>query len=862
MRRILLSTLALLALCAAAVPAAEIPSPDSYLGHKVGADRYLAPWPKVLGYLHTLAGASDRVSMESAGTSTLGNDMAVMIITSPANQARLDRYREIARRLANPDTLDPAEAERLVAEGKPIVLVTCSIHSTEAGATQMSMQLAYDLATSQDPAVLRWLDDAILLVMPSINPDGQVMVVDWYDKYLGTEYEGGPMPWLYHHYVGHDDNRDYYMLTQKETRAVNDLLYHRWFPQVFLDEHQMGSTGPRMFVPPQTDPLAEEVDSLIFRQADMLGTNMSLRLEEAGKLGVGSDMMFDSYWPGGTRNTAWWKNVTGLLTETASVRVATPIVVEPNELRGGAKGLPEYQRRANFPSPWPGGEWHLADIVAYEEIATKALLETSATYGHDILRNFYRMGLSAVERGRTQAPYAFIVPPDQHDAVAAGMLVDLLLRHGVRVEVARQPFTLGYTTYPAGTTVIPAAQPYREFLLTMLRPQRYPEVVPYVGGPILPPYDATTWSLPLSMGVSVVEASAPVEGGLSPIEDAVWPKPDLRDGAAGYLIPHSADTVFVALNRLTAKGAPVYWLTQAVDGGAAGDVWVPASAVSAADMTALARELHLPVRSLDKAPAGNALRAGKTLVGLYQPWTASMDEGWTRFLLDRYEFPYETLHNADMKSGAYGKKIDVLLLADIRPGVIVSGRTASRYGSGLMPPEYAGGIGKEGGDALKRWVEGGGTVVALNDSTEYLIDLLGLPVRNALADVSSEDFSCPGSMLRLDMDTSSPLAYGMQPEEAAYFNDSPAFVTRIPDGRFERRVVAHYPTDRRDILLSGYLHGAEKLARKAAVVDVTVGKGRVILIGFKPQNRAQPHRTFKLLFNALFAPTLEPAELK
>ena len=498
MRRIRPTTLALLlpALLALARPAAaagEIPSPEQFLGHKVGEDRFLAPWPQVVAYLRALDAASDRISIESAGKSTQGNDMVVVVMTSEENQKHLDRYREISRRLASPEGLSAEESRALIAEGKTIALVTCSIHSTEVGSTQMALEFAYDVATSRDPALLSWLNDAILLLMPSINPDGQVMVVDWYDKYKGTPYEGGPMPWIYHVYAGHDDNRDFYMLTQKESQAVNDLLYHRWYPQIFLDEHQMGSTGPRMFVPPQADPLAPEVHSLIFRQADLLGTVMSMRLEEAGKLGVGSDMIYDSYWPGGTRNTAWWKNVTGLLTEVASANIATPIYIEPGELRGGVKGLPEYKRQSNFPSPWPGGWWRLRDIVEYELVATRGFLEAGATYRESILTNFARMAKEAIERGAHEPPYAFLIPADQRDPVAAALLVELLLRHGVRIERAEAPFTLGRAAYPAGTYVIPAAQPYRAFLLTMLRPQRYPEIVTYPGGPIMPPYDVTAW---------------------------------------------------------------------------------------------------------------------------------------------------------------------------------------------------------------------------------------------------------------------------------------------------------------------------------------------------------------------------------
>ena len=850
--------------------AQEIPSPEEILGHRVGEDRYLAPYPEVLEVLRALDAASERLSIEPAGESTLGNEIVTLIVTSEANQQNLERYRDIARRLADPEGLGEEEARRLVAEGKAIVLVTCTIHSTEVGSTQMVMELAHRLATTEDPEVRGWLDDVILLVMPSINPDGQVMVVDWYNSHLGSEYEGGRMPWLYHHYVGHDDNRDFYMLTQKETRAVNDLLYHRWFPQVFLDEHQMGSTGPRMFVPPQTDPLAPEVHSLIFRQADLLGTAMSLRLEEAGKLGVGHNMIYDSYWPGGTRNTAWWKNVTGLLTEVASARLASPIYVDPGELKGGSKGLPEYARRSNFPSPWKGGWWRLRDIVDYELVATLSLLESASRYREDLLWNFYRMAREATERGGREPPYAFLLPPEQHDPVAAARLVELLLRHGVKVERADEPFTSGRAVYAAGTYVVPAAQPYREFLLTMLRPQRYPEVIPYAGGPVIPPYDVTSWSLPIAMGVDVDEAGRPLAAELASI-DAPAPPAPAAESAGGHLISHSADSAFTAMNRLLAAGKTVFWLDVGAGVGTAGDVYLPPGTLSAEELGSFAAELRLPVRALDERPAGKAFRLAPVRVGLFKPWVASMDEGWTRWLLERYEFPFKNLSNEDLRTASYRGEIDVLLLPDVSKSVIAEGRGETRRGRPPrppLPPPYGGGIDRgpgearhEGGQRLKEWIEAGGTAVALDSSAEYLIELLALPVENVLDGVDRERFSCPGSMLRILVDTSNPLAFGLRPEEAAYFAGSPAFRTRLPDARFDRWVVARYPDDERDILVSGYLKGGELLERRAAVVDFQVGDGRVVLVGFRAQHRAQTLRTFKLLWNALYLPGLEETEL-
>jgi len=849
-----------------------IPTPQEHFGHEIGADHTLIPYPDVLEYLELIAASSDRVSIEDAGRSTLDNPMKTVILTSPANQTNLERLREVAKLLAKPGDLTAEESAALIDEGKVIALVTCSIHSTEVGSTQMSTEFVYDFATTKDPEKLAWMEEAVLLVMPSINPDGQLMVVDWYEKWLGTDYEGGRMPWLYHHYVGHDNNRDFYMLSQKETQVVNRVLYHRWFPQSFLDEHQMGSTGPRMFVPPQTDPLNEEVHSLVFRQADVLGTNMSFRLEENEKTGVGHNMIFDSYWPGGTRNTAWWKNVTGLLTEVASVGIATPIFVDPGELRGGGKGFPEYGRRSNFPSPWPGGWWRLRDIVEYELIATWAFLEANAENRASILSNVNTMARWSVEKGSSEAPYAWIVPPDQRDPVAAGRLVDLLIEHGIEVTATSEPLRIGYATYPPGTTVIPAAQPYRPFLLTMLRTQRYPEVRNATDAGILAPYDVATWSLPLSFGVEVVESAEPLRASLEPITGAVRPEALIDESAEGHLIPAAADSAYTAINRLLADGKAVSRLRSDFSVGQRGDIYLSSDDVRPSTLREIADELHLPVIPAGAVPDAGLLSVTANRVGLFKPWVASMDEGWTRFVLENYDFPLESIANEQIRSGAFTDLVEVLLFPDVDPSIIAKGKRdgRGRYNrmSPPLPPQYSGGIDEwnidgenetadaaektRGGQRIKRWVESGGTVVALDSSSAYFIELFELPVRNALENVSRDRFNCPGSSLRVLMNTDSPLTFGMSRDEAVYFGNSPAFQTMLPDARFGRTVIARYPADEKDILLSGYLEGGEILEKKAAAVEFTVGKGKVILIGFHPQHRAQPVRTFKLLFNTLY----------
>ncbi|MBK6405791.1 MAG: hypothetical protein IPF66_12550 [Holophagales bacterium] len=476
-------------------PAATAPSPSEFLKLSVGADRTLADWGQIVSYFRALDAASDRVEVSTIGRSTLGEEMILAAISSPENLAGKERIREVARRLADPRGVSVADAAALVKDGKVVLLVTCAIHASEIASTQMAMEWAHALATAEDPETKRRLSEVVLLLVPSLNPDGQRMETEWYKKNLGTRWEGSRMPWLYHHYTGHDNNRDFTQLTQVETKAISRVLYHDWFPQVFLDEHQMGASGPRMFVPPYAEPLDPDIHPLVIREVNLIGSLMSMRLEQKGKSGVISGWAFDASWPGGSKNTAWWKNVTGILTEVASVRVATPVDVPATELRGGGKGLVSYGTQVNFPNPWRGGEWRLRDIMDYERIASDALLEYCATHRQDVLSNMLarsRDSIAAAAPGE-----AYRIPMGQRDPATARALAALLVEHGVEVKGDA-----------AGDAWVPLAQPYGRFVREMLEPQRFPEVKLVPGKDIVAPYDVTAWSLPLSMGVTV-EGSAP-----------------------------------------------------------------------------------------------------------------------------------------------------------------------------------------------------------------------------------------------------------------------------------------------------------------------------------------------------------------
>ena len=743
--------------------AAAISTPSQFLGINVGADRVLADYKQIVSYFHALDEVSPRIEVESIGKTTLGNDEILAIISSEANIRNLPRIKEIARQLADPRGLSQSQIDALVREGKTIVLVTCNIHSTEIASSQMAMEWAYTLATADDPETKRRLDNVVLLLAPSINPDGQIMVTDWYRKYLGTRYEGGPMPELYHHYVGHDNNRDWYMLTQVETKNLNRAVYREWYPQVFVDEHQMGSEGPRMFIPPFADPVDPDVNPLIWREVNIIGSNMAFRLEQQNKSGMIYGYSFDAYWLGGTRNTGWWKNITGLLLETASARIASPLRIESTELRGGSKGLVEYKATINHPNPWKGGVWRMRDIMDYERIASDALLETAADRREDFLRDLATRAQAAVALAPNDV---YVIPRAQRDWPTAQQLASILLEHGVEMFEADN-----------GDYWIPMAQPYSKFLVEMLEPQRYPEVKLQPGREILEPYDVATWTLPLQMGVDVRRMTSPA-------------KPSLK--------------------RVTS------------------------------------------IQPMQKEVLARHANDRKPRVGIYNPWGGSTDEGWTRWLLDTYGFAPKSLHPQDVKAAL--QNLDVVILPDVSKDTIATGRrrgedAAMRYDVEL-PPDYRGSLGSSGGDALRSWVENGGTLIAFSSSCDYVIDQFNVPVRNALA--KPGDFNVPGSLVRLNVNTDHPVTAGMPAQTAAFIDRAMVFDTTPPGSEMQRWVLASYPQDARDILLSGWINGADRLAGKAAAVAMTYGKGKIVMFAFRPQHRGQTHATFPMVFNALY----------
>ena len=743
---------------------ARVPTPKSVLGFEPGEDRRLADWPALLRYYQALAKTSDRVRYRELGKSTLGAPFVALLISSPQNLKSLDRYRQLNARLADPRTIrNNREAQEALRDGRAIVLITSGIHSNEVGGHLTPAMLAYRLASDTTAATRTILDNVILLLVPSLNPDGVSIVTRWYNRTLGTPAEGTDPPELYHHYTGHDNNRDWYAFTQVETQLVVDSLHNVWHPEIVHDIHQQDSDGSRLFLPPYLDPVEPNVDPLLVDGVNALGASVAWQLAGEGKPGIAINAIYDAWTP--ARAYQHYHGGVRILSEAASANLASPIEVPFDHLATRARGFNPRERSWNFTNPWPGGRWTLRDIVGYQTDAAYALLENAARYRDVWLANFLTVESREV-RGWRGWPYAYVIPRQPRDTVGLTTLLGILRRGQVEIRTALHPITLGGQRYAAGSYVVVLRQPYAAFAKTLLEPQHYPDLRLYPGGPPLPPYDVTAHTLPLLMGVAAVPARDSLRIGLStPIEP-----PAATPGSAG---------------------------------------------VAGAD-----------------GPR----------VGLYRSYDAAIDEGWTRWVFDTWRVPYVSVVDSEVRAGKLAERFDVVVLPDQSPDELLTGLPRA------YPAPYPGGLGDDGVKALRQFVQDGGTLVALNDASRFAATQLLLPVRNVLEGVADDEFYAPGSIFRLELDTGHPVARGMPAQSIAWYEGGPAF--EVLDSS-AARVIGRYPADADKVLLSGWVLHPERVAGRAALVEVKRGAGRVVLFGFRPQYRGQSIATYPLLFNSL-----------
>ncbi len=787
-----------------------VPSPKAVLGFTPGDDRTIADWSQITDYFIRLDRASDRVSVQTLGQSTLKRPLIVAFISARENILALQKYKDIQQQLADPRrTTQKLERDRLIANGKVVVVISCSIHSTEIVASQMSMQLAYDLATAHDADTREILQNTILLLIPSPNPDGIDIVANWYRKTLGTPFEGREPPELYHHYAGHDDNRDWFMLNLKETQLITRLLWHDWFPQIVYDVHQQGANGSRFFIPPFYDPSNPNISPLLLRHVGLIGHKVATDLQAAGFKGVLTNAIYDTWWHGGFRTAPYFHNSIGILSEAASARLMTPITVSNDQLaRSSTRGMRNAtEATTNFPDPWAAGAWRPRDIMEMELIAARAVLSMATKFRAAYLRDFFELGRKNVQQAaRPDEPVAYLIPAGQGRDEAVARMIGSLIGQGIEVLRLDQELhiifgpqlmqrtnsaseklgayrkiiarTTAMQEVPAGSYIVFLAQPQRSNVVALFEPQIYPNRLT-AQGDAERPYDVAGWTLPLQMGVDAPAITA------------------IRETA------------------------PEMKLTLLKDGNE------------------VRADLGLPLKKGDESPIRNPVKQS-VRVGIYKGSMSNMDEGWTRFIFDTFNVPYSSVRDTDIRQGTLNSKYDVVVFPSQRSTEIIAGNAA-----GSVPAEYTGGITEAGVNNLKEFVGNGGMVICFDASCDLAIKQFNLPIRNALEGVRSSEFYCPGSIVALDVDNKNPIASSLPTTLPAYFINSSAFTSTD----VSVRVIARYAKD--NLLRSGWLLGEDKLRGQIALAEVGVGKGRIVLFGFRPQHRGQSWGTLPLIWNAI-----------
>jgi hypothetical protein len=838
----------------------KLTSPEQFFGFQMGSDRKIARWEKVVEYFHLLQEQSGKIKVNDMGPSTEGVPFLEVIISSPENLANLENLRKINLKISDPRGLSDGEVKDLLAKAKAVVCQSMSLHASEIGGTQMAPELAYDLLSCDDVDTLRILDNVLFVMVPCFNPDGLNMIVDWYNSTLGTEYEGVMMPWLYHKYAGHDNNRDAFQTNLQESKYVAEILFTKWIPQAFVDHHHMGSYGARFYIPPYCEPFRPTADPLVYREHAWYGAHQAYMLEEAGKTGViGGAMPFPAWGHFGWHRITNHHNISGMLTESASAKLATPLYIHPDQLVGGHYSFPEYEAQVNFPNPWEGGWWTLREIVEQQKICSWATLDIAARYKDMVLRNGYIKAKRQIERGAASKTKAYVMPSDQHDPGTAAKLIEKLLFQGIEIHIANKGFTANAVKYPSGSYVIWLDQPKYGLIKSLLGKTFYPDNAwtRDQDGTPRRPKDKGTDTMNEFMGVRVDPVEYTFEADLTKIEEAAWPEGGIEgESEIGFALDPRLNDGFTTVNKLLAKGAQVWRSTHPLD---CGGVCLPPGAFvikgfEKEQLEQVSAETHTVLYPLSDEPNSIKL-VSSPRIGLFQRfYGGNADEGWTRLVLEQFGFSYDTVKDKDIKEGGLAEKYDVIIIPNDSEAMI-TGEKLEEYAKARgrpLPdysPEYMSGLGAEGVEALREFVKTGGKIVCLNASSEFAINAFNLKVRNVLKGIDRKAFFCPGSTLHADIDTGHPLGYGMPLEGLVFHWDSLAFEI-LPSGDNDHYdVIVSY--GERDLLESGWLIGEEHLRRKPAMVVARIGKGEVVLFGFRPQHRAQTHGTYKLFFNSL-----------
>lgn len=842
----------------------QITTPETYLGFKPGDDFRLATYEQLVGYFELIASETSRIQVFDMGSTSMGRRMKYAIISSEENMANLKKYQEISKKLSLARGVSEQEAKNLARKGKVIVWIDSGIHATETSPPMHQFQLVYDLLTGNEDQI-RFIRDNVILLLVQANPDGMTLVTDWYNTNVGTPYEMSRLPFLYHKYAGHDNNRDSFMANLLETQNMNRIVGREWFPELMYVQHESAPFPARIWMPPNPEPVNPNIHPIVTRWKNLVGAAMGQGFDAADQPGALSRTAFDLWYPGYADGPAVeTHNIPTILTETANFGYATPRYFRIND-------FPESYRDLTvgtfYPSPWKGGWWRLRDAIAYNLTASKSVLDVAAKYGYEFLYYKYKMGKDVMEKFSKEPPYGWIIPLDQRDPGTSLLMLNRFIGYGIEVYSANESFTHEGIPYPKGTYIIPTSQAFGSYVKNILEKQEYPDLrkyghlwqglsrtVRWEGAP-LAPYDGVGWTLHLQMGIDVNKMNTPLSVAKTLIPETISVPGNIKGSGTHYILSSSSNkSVTAAIQVLKAGGRVSRALSSFRLNGKlfpSGSFVVDSGSLSKTALVDIASE------------TGKTFYGGKVSVklkhlqiprvALYKSWVANMDAGWISLIFDRFEIPFHALTDAEIRAGNLHDRFDVIILPDQNPSSIING-----HRKGTMPPDYVGGITKDGVENLKAFVNNGGTLVCNKGSTGFAINEFKLPIKNVLTDVKSDTFNCPGSILKVSYKTGHPLTFGLEENGMGYFSRGKAFdlVIESDEGKQEKnknistQIVAFYPDE--SLLLSGWILGEELLWGKSAILEVSYEKGTILLFGFNFHNRAQSYGNFKLLFNAIF----------
>jgi hypothetical protein len=902
-----------LAIAARAQTARHLTTPKEALGFEIGDDYQLANYTQLTAWWQKLAAESDRMKLVDIGKTEEGRSQWMAVLTSPENHKKLDHYKEISRKLALAEGLTDADARALAHEGKAVVWIDGGLHASEVLGAQQLLEFVWEMVSRNDPETLRILNDVIIVAVHA-NPDGMELVSNWYTRQSDPlKRSTQNIPRLWQKYAGHDNNRDFYMSNMSESTNMNHQLYYEWFPQIMYNHHQTGPAGAVMFAPPFRDPFNYNFDPLIPLQIEMVGTAMHSRFVAEGKGGtvMRSGAPYSTWYNGGLRTTTYFHNMIGLLTET--IGNPTPLEVPL---------VPERQLPiGDEPLPLPPQTWHFRTSIEYSMTANRAVLDLASKYREDLLYNIYKMGRNSIDRGsrdswtitpkRIEAlqeaakasqsggrgpgvpaslyasvlhdlalrdPRGYIVPSDQPDFATATKFINTLIKNGITILRATRDFDAAGKHYPASSWVVKAAQAFRPHVLDMFEPQDHPNDFRYPGGPPIPPYDVTGYTLAFQMGVQFDRILDTFDGPFEKVSGLQKAPAEKIKGPAqptGYLISHRQNDAFILVNRLLKNGDEVFWLgkpaTLAGRTFGPGTMYVPARAQNRRLIERAASELGVTAEGVQTRPSGAALKLKPVRIGLWDQYGGSMPSGWLRWIFEQFEFPFEVVYPAALDQGDLASRFDVLVFPSGAVPRALPGGQFRQPSPGEVPEEYRKTLGRVSAEKtipqLRKFVEAGGTIVTIGDSTE-LAQLFGLPVHDALVEktpdgherpLPREKFYVPGSVLQVSVDNTNPVAYGMPSTTDVFFENSPAF-RLTPDAELKGlKPVAWFPNA--TPLRSGWAWGQSYLEGTIAAAEAPMGEGKIFLLGIEAAFRGQPHGTFKLLFNSIYAGPAKPATL-